>query len=696
MGNDYRKNIITTAIDFQRVLTLLDSHKHIVFDLETTGLSFITDEIVGIGIGTIDDDITKITSAVYIPVVWHEGMDELFSLDKEDPDSILSREYVFGKLKKYFLDFNKIIIAHNLKFDLQFMVNEGIDLREKLAMPKWNVGPLSRQGLKNYLTTLPKEATCADTMVMSWLLDENKPKHGLKDIAKNELGLDMSKLDKILGKQYRFHEAPAEQTLPYALMDIIATGKAFLSYMPQLKKEKLDQVFWKVEMPFVGVLQGMERRGMPINKEVLTTIGERCEREMNDLQTEIFQLAGRVFNINASAQLAEILHEECGLPIVAKTPKGAIKTDKGTLEKIMELGKQHKDQLKERHHKGLRIIELVLDFRKIKKVHGTYIGSILEKIDADGRLHAGFHHTGTVSGRLSSSGPNMQNLPAGAIFKDRITVEEFQKEVGHIVNDSSLTDLEKDIAIQKHFMFTVVPVEDDSGTITAYEIQWKIRDAFQEYLRNWLLVISDLSQMELRMTAHLTNDQTMIDGFIAGHDIHKYNASVINRCEIDKVSKEERRDAKAVSFGLVYGKTVRGFAIDWYGNEPDFWAVPPSKKNEFGEINKKYLRKTQVVVDNFFNGFPEVAQGIQACHMYVQKYGFVKMITGRKRRLPEIFSLSNGIKNRAKRQAFNSKVQGSSADYLKMAMIKLERDLYEFQSPDTTYDIGLLCQVHDK
>ena len=724
---EYMQNVITTEEKLAAVVKKMEDSKFIVFDLESTGFSFITEEIVGIGIGTIDDAVTQLEMAVYIPVMYHEGIEELLPLGT---NTFLPKQVVFDAIRPHFLDWKKLIIAHNLKFDMQHMINEQVDLRPKLCAPPWHVPTPKavfnteqdwRDYLRKVIDELPKEASCADTMVMSWLLDENKSKHGLKDIAKNEFGLDMSKLDKILGKKYRFHEAPANQTLPYALMDIVATGKAFIKYYHELMQDKqLWNAFFKIEMPFVAVLQGIERRGMPVNTAVLETIGERCEREMAEIQKDIYKLAGKVFNIDSAAQLAEVLHTELGMPVIARTAKGAVKTDAATMEQLLALAEQNRAALKDRHLRAMQIIEKLLAYRKMKKVHGTYVVGILEKLDADGRLHAGFHQTGTVTGRLSSSGPNLQNLPSGSIFKDYITPNEYwevsDRLEGQIRMEKGLppkyevpeipeiaVDLE--IAIQKHFMFTIVPVEKDKKgkyspcdmeQAEMFEIQWKIRDAFQEYVKDWWLVVGDLSQMELRMTAVLTNDQKMIEGFKSGADIHYYNATVVTGKPMDEITKEERRDAKAVSFGLVYGKTVRGFAIDWYGNEPDFWKEKPSKKNEFGEINKKYLIKTQAVIDRFFAGFPDVAKGIEATHVYAQRTGFVRTITGRKRRIPEIFSMVNGIRNRAKRQFFNAKVQGSSADYLKMAMIKIERELYLYQLPSTEYQVGQICQVHDE
>ncbi len=188
----------------------------------------------------------------------------------------------------------------------------------------------------------------------------------------------------------------------------------------------------------------------------------------------------------------------------------------------------------------------------------------------------------------------------------------------------------------------------------------------------------------------------MIAGFENGDDIHYYNASIVTGKDIKDITKVERRDAKAVSFGLVYGKTTRGFAVDWHGKQPDFWDARPTQKDPFGKINKVYMKKTQKVIDNFFNGFPDIEKEIAATHKYLSKYGFVKTITGRRRRIPEIFDLNNGVKNRAKRQSFNARVQGSSADYIKMAMIKMEREQYRLNTPGEEYQQGQIAQVHDE
>jgi DNA polymerase-1 len=240
------------------------------------------------------------------------------------------------------------------------------------------------------------------------------------------------------------------------------------------------------------------------------------------------------------------------------------------------------------------------------------------------------------------------------------------------------------------------PCSEGDPKHVKYAIEWKIRDAFQEFEKDWWMIVGDYGQMELRMTAVLANEKAMIAGFEAGEDIHYYNATIVTGKKIEDVTKAERRDAKAVSFGLVYGKTERGFAIDWFEHEPDFWDERPNPSNEFGQINRKYLKKTQQIIRRFFDGFPEIEREIAATHKTLEKYGYVRTITGRKRRIPEIFSTSNGIRNRAKRQSFNARVQGSSADYIKMAMIKMEREYYIYQTPGGVYDKGMLAQVHDE
>lgn len=718
------KHIVVNKDQLNRVVEELRAASHVVFDLETTGLSFLTDEIVGFGVGTMKEDLSDIQKAYYIPVVHHHNMEQIPGLsDLFDGPTHLPMEYVVEQLKPIFLDFDKILIAHNLKFDMQMLLNVGIDLREKLALPKWFVPDIPkeitegldltsdsgraelkgrfRSWLKEYIDGLPKEASCADTMVMSWLLDENRKKYGLKKVATEDLGIDMTKLDEIIGKK-KFHEADATKTLPYAVLDVVATGKLFAKYLPKLKEEKQDQVFWKIEMPFVGVLQAIERRGMPINRTVLEIMGERCEKRMAELQQEIFRLAGKVFNVGSSPQLAQVIHDELGMPVIARTPKGAVKTDEETLKSLINLAEQNKDQLKERHYRAMDIIKKVLEYRSLQKTYGTYVKGLIECIDVDGRIHTSFHQTGTVTGRLSSSEPNLQNLPADAIFKDKMTIEEYEDMMNRIRESVGDDEVLVKIVEQKQNTFTIAAAykKDEEGNdtkeISHYEVQWKIRDAFQEYIRDWWLVVGDLSQMELRMTAHLSKDENMIQGFKAGHDIHAYNASIVNNKPIEAVTKKERKDAKAVSFGIVYGKSAYGFCKDWYGKKEDFWVERPSNHNPFGEINPTYVRETQKVIDQFFKSFPAVAQAIAQTHKFVERHGFVRLITGRKRRIPEIFSMENKVKNRARRQSFNARVQGSSADYLKMAMIKLERELYVFQDPSSEYQQGQICQVHDE
>lgn len=692
---DWMKYVVTTDNHFNKVADIIKAHKNIVFDLETTDLFYRKAKICGIGVGVLDDEGKELLGKWYIPLMEHNGL-----------PIYLDTEKVIDTLRELFLDENRFLIAHNLKFDMQILINYGIDLRPKLGLPPWNVPNVSKEEFRKIIDSLPREASCACTQVMAWLVNENRRAFGLKEIAKEEFGLDMTKLDKILKPnrktKLKFHEAPAEQTMPYALMDVEATYQLYKKYSEQLKKEGLWDVFLIVEMPFVGVLQGMERRGMPVNKHILELIKERCENELFRLRKEIHALSQTEFNVQSPQQLAHILYDRLGLPVIAKTKNGAVKVDSDTLEKLLKLGEQYKDVLKDRHIRGLKLIEKVLEYRALAKTLSTYIEGFIDKITEDGRVFANFKQHGTVTGRLSSSDPNLQNLPTGPIFVDKMSVEEYNKLYEECKEEAGGDELKAKILLQKKHPFTLVPVYkvDENGNETEevdyYEVRWQIRDAFQEWKRDWWLIVGDYGQMELRMTAHLTGDEAMIEGFKSGIDIHKYNASVVNRVPIEQVTKEMRRDAKAVSFGLIYGKTIYGFAQDWFGEEPDFWKKRPKDQNDFGEINDKYLKQTEDIVNRFFEGFPKVLEGIKKTHKYIEKYGYVKTITGRKRRIPEIFSTNKSEQNRARRQAFNARVQGSSADFIKMAMIKLERELYMFQDPGSEYEIGQVLQVHDE
>ncbi len=498
---EYADNILVYHMQLERLLARLKKAKYIVYDLETTDLSFLKAEICGIGIGIIDDDITELEYAAYIPTMYHLDQEKVVGTT-----GFLNRQFVIEAIKEYFLDFNKIIIAHNLKYDMDIFLNVGIDLRPKVCVPQWKA-PETKEAMIKHLEELPKRASCADTQVMAWLVNEDRKRFGLKYVAKSDIGMDMTKLDKILGKKLRFHEASATLTLPYALMDIVATAKLFIKYYPMLLKQKLVEVLFSVEMPFVGVLQGIERRGMPVNPAVLEAIGERCLREMDVLEKKIYELAGHEFSIGSGPQLAEVLHAEKRLPIIAKTDKGAVKVDAETLEELLKKGREAAEEreLLPATMEGLELITLILKYRKLKKTESTYVKGILDKIDIDGRVHGSFHHTGTVTGRLSSSGPNLQNLPSGPIFQDFITIYEYNQRVDPLREKYKDDPNALEVAIQKEFMFTVVPVrynekdkafepcDEGAPEHTGYEIQWKIRDAFQEIQRDWWLTVGDLT-----------------------------------------------------------------------------------------------------------------------------------------------------------------------------------------------------------
>jgi DNA polymerase-1 len=323
---------------------------------------------------------------------------------------------------------------------------------------------------------------------------------------------------------------------------------------------------------------------------------------------------------------------------------------------------------------------------------GTYIdgdSGLYTCIDVDGRVHPSYLQTGTVTGRLACVDPPAQTWPANPIIKIPLDYDT----VKQMMDDK--VDLEEQFEWGVKF-----DEKKDKTTGEIIPIAYQgvhLRDCITEVETRpgYKLLVNDFGQMELRVLCHFAKDEKFLGAFISGYDFHSYNAmnmhNIMNpddQWTIEQVSGEKRREAKAISFGLAYGKTVNGFAEDFFGKEKDFY----DGVNQYTgapKPRKKYLDKAQAIIDTFFQAYQMTAEWITKTHKYVETYGFIRCITGRKRRLPEIWNEQKGIQNRARRQAVNTKVQGSSADYIKMAMILLEEKL------DGT-GIELLAQVHDE
>ena len=689
-----------TKEHFEEMLHHLSKYDDITCDVETGGLSFVDPAIQICG-----HVFTAGNKSFYLPI--RHNTNE-WQINADYATNILKQE-VYGR-KDATLNF------HNALFDYNQLLKDGIDL-------SWRF----------------KEKSIVDTQIMMWLLDENqkddpyyyilhkgrpaektKYRGGFKGHPQKAKELGAVTLDgfslKVLGPKFvgipmtsfddlmqliGFPNLPIHFGGAYAKVDGLATHALKQKFFHKIYDEKLEQAFFNVEMPFVKVNANLQRRGMGINLPALDKLEERAVTEQNKLIEELYSKTGPIKF--SGKQLTALFHNKLGIPVLAKTDKGNPQFD----EAAMDLYEKYLAENEEKYGELAEIPKTIIRIKKLEKIIGTYIKGIRKNIEIDGRVHTSLFQTQTVTGRLSSGDPNLQNLPKDPVFKDILNKAEW------ILKRKQLGDLE----INKQEDFTICFLDADGENLgmedgweekcVSVVRKWQFRDVFSEkvftpenkakYLpyyprfgemdayvgedgrlvtidltkQDWLYLVGDYSAMELRMIAHLANAKPLIEAFKEGLDPHKKTASDVFNVDFDSVTKDQRGRAKAVNFGVIYGKTDYGFAADWYSKEPDFLA--PSDWHPSGfEPAKKYLKLAKGFIDKYFEGMPEVKTYIEARQKQVSTNGYVRTITGRKRRLPEVFADNNSMKNRAKRQAVNAIDQGSSADYLKMSMNKME------------------------
>ena len=529
-------------------------------DTETTGLSVVDADLVGYAISWAAG------SGWYVPV-------------RSRTDATLDPDRVRESLKPFLEDDTVLKIGHNLKFDLSVLEREGVTVR----------GPLF------------------DTMIAAALLNPERRGNGMDDLARDLLGHATTPITDLIGKgkqQRSMFDVPLEQLTPYAAEDADITWRLYERLRPDLEAtdEALVKLFLEVEMPLVRVLAAMERAGVTVDvarlAEYRTHLVERIER----LRAQALDAAGCDFNLDSPKQLGEVLFDRIGFKAVKKTKTG-FSTDAEVLESLAA---------ESRHP----LPELALEYRELTKLLGTYIDPLPGYVSpTTGRFHASFHQTGAATGRLSSSDPNIQNIP----------------------------------------------IRSDAGR--------EIRRAFIARDADHLLLSADYSQVELRVLAHFSEDVALLEAFRAGRDIHAFVASQIFGVPIDEVDAGQRGLAKTVNFGIVYGQTAYGLARTL--------RIPPDEAQAFITAYKA----TYVGLDRF----------LQRCVEEARDQGFVRTILGRRRPIPQVRSRNFNERALGERLAINTVIQGSAADLIKLAMVRLDARL-------TREGTGarMLIQVHDE
>ncbi|WP_294911933.1 DNA polymerase I [Tatumella sp. UBA2305] len=546
---------------FDQWLDKLNSSEVFAFDLETDSLDTLSANIIGLSFAVGPGD------AAYLPV----GHDYL------DAPAQLNRDEVLQRLKPLLEDENRSKVGQNLKYDRGVLKNYDIELR----------------GIR------------FDTMLESYILNSVAGKHDMDSLAQRWLNHKTITFEDIAGKgkkQLTFNQIALEQASPYAAEDADVTLQLHLKLWPLLEKEAGPlKVFQEIEIPLVSVLSRVERNGVLIDPAMLAEHSQQLTVRLNELEQQAHELAGEPFNLSSPKQLQTILFEKQGIKPTKKTPGGAPSTSE---EVLAELALDHP------------LPKVILEHRGLSKLKSTYTDKLPQMINPlTGRVHTSYHQAVTATGRLSSTDPNLQNIP----------------------------------------------VRNEEGR--------RIRHAFIAS-KGQRILAADYSQIELRIMAHLSQDAGLLKAFAHGEDIHKATAAEVFGTPVEKVSAEQRRSAKAINFGLIYG--MSSFGLSRQLN------IGP------GEA-KKYM-------DLYFERYPGVLRYMESTRQSAAEKGYVETLEGRRLYLPDINS-GNAIRRKAaERAAINAPMQGTAADIIKRAMI----DVDQWLSQQDPQKIKMIMQVHDE
>lgn len=572
--NDFKYLLVDSEAKFKKFLKRLRQQKRFAFDTETSGLDPIACDLLGVSFSWKKGEAYFIQLRIKNEelIIKSSLQGSLFGEVKKDATN--DGGGWLEKLKPIFADEKIRKVAHNAKFDIRVLENKGIKVR----------------GL-NF-----------DTMIAAYLLNPGFRGNGLDTLAFSELGYEKISKDDLLGRgkdKKAFGELAPEKLSLYSCEDADFTYRLAETLKPRLKAEKLDKLFYEIELPLLKVLGDMEDRGVKIDDLFLNKMSKRMTKEIKRLEEAIIKMAGEDFNVRSTKQLKYILFEKLKL---ATDNIKKIKTGFST-------GVEELDKLRDLHP----IIPMVQEHRELSKLVSTYLDALPKLVNPKtGRVHTSFNQTVAATGRLSSNDPNLQNIP-------------IRTELGR--------------EIRKAFVA-------ESG---------------------YKLLALDYSQIELRLAAHLSGDKKMIKAFCEGADIHRATAAEINNITPEEVTAAMRREAKAVNFGVLYGQGAYGLA-----RSAD---IPFARAKDF--------------IDNYFNVYTGIAQYVEEKIAFARAHGFAETLFGRKRYLPEIGSSIAPVKKAAERMAVNTPIQGTAADMIKLAMIKIAQSI-------NNNDIRMLIQVHDE
>jgi DNA polymerase-1 len=530
------------------------------FDTETTSLEYMEAEVVGLSFAVTEGE------AAYLP---------LAHIYPGAPQQ-LDRDATLEKLRPWLEDPATAKVGHHLKYDAHVLANHGIELR----------------------------GIAFDTMLESYVLNSTATRHDMDSVARRYLGIETVTYEDVAGKgvkQLRFDEVPLEQASPYAAEDADVTLRLHHRLWPEIEQTpRLAELYNDIERPLIGVLERVEANGVLVDADLLGEQSKEITGKLAKLEQQAHEAAGHDFNLSSPKQQQQILFEELELPVIRKTPKGQPSTAEDVLQ---ELAAEYE------------LPRLILDYRTLSKLKSTYTDRLPEQICArTGRIHTSYHQAVAATGRLSSSAPNLQNIP--------IRTEEGRR----------------------------------------------IRQAFIAP-EGRVLVAADYSQIELRIMAHISGDERLLKAFAEDQDIHQATAAEVFAVDLDAVTDEQRRSAKAINFGLIYGMSAFGLARQL-------------------SINRY---EAQDYIDLYFDRYPGVKKYMDETRAQAATNGYVETVFGRRLYLPDINARQAQRRQYAERSAINAPMQGTAADIIKRAMLAVDEWLQVDQTTSR-----MIMQVHDE
>ncbi|EMB7846063.1 DNA polymerase I [Vibrio vulnificus] len=542
-------------------LDKLKASELFAFDTETDSLDYMVANLVGLSFAVAEGE------AAYVPVA-HDYLDAPEQLD---------RDWVLAQLKPLLEDDTKAKVGQNLKYDASVLARYGIEMK----------------GIKH------------DTMLASYVYNSVGGKHDMDSLALRFLQHSCISFEQLAGKgknQLTFNQIDLNEAAVYAAEDADVTLRLHNRLFANIEQdEKLKAIYQEIEVPLVPVLSRMERTGVLIDDMKLSAQSQEIAVRLGELEQKAYEIAGQPFNMNSPKQLQTILFEQMSLPVIKKTPSGTPSTAE---EVLQELALDYP------------LPSVIMEYRGLAKLKSTYTDKLPKMINPHtGRVHTSYHQAVTATGRLSSTDPNLQNIP----------------------------------------------IRNEEGR--------RIRQAFVAP-HGYKILAVDYSQIELRIMAHLSGDQALLDAFQQGKDIHAATAAEIMGVSIEQVSSEQRRRAKAVNFGLIYGMSAFGLAKQL--------GIPRGE--------------AQAYMDKYFERYPGVMQYMEDTRSNAAQHGYVETIFGRRLHLPEITSRNVMRRKAAERAAINAPMQGTAADIIKKAMLLVDQWIQE----EGNGRVKLLMQVHDE